>query len=278
MEDHRPRPDEFPKNHLKMVYVEIFPANYCPPEDVEAYYVLSTGRCGTKTLDNLLCLSPDVASFHEPMPRLHRYHAQMLHEPLINPDFNATPRLRHPNNIGLFNNLLLECRIDLVSVVMQMGHKYAECQHRWTPYAPHVKNVFPKTKFIYLRRDMDAFVSSAIQYRWYDMEKETYAPPECQDDEGKLLAWFWCKTNELIIRFLKTLAPDEWIFLDFDDIKYHSWEKFIDIFEFMGAESPSDIQIESALVLEYNKGKRGKIKKGWGDFDERAREIYKAIG
>ena len=249
----------FNKDALKLLYVEVFPAHEWDPKEIDSFWVLSTGRCGTATLDRLLALSPTVASFHEPMPRLHRYHALALND--------------QRNLPTSFEDLLYDCRIDLMSAMKQMGFKYAECQHRWTPYARCIKSVFPNTKFIYLRRDMDEFVSSALQWHWYDVGREKYAPPEYKDDEGKLLAWFWCKTNEFIQSFLNTIPGEDWMFLDFNSIRKHDWEVFIDMYKWMDVEMPSINKVEFILNEEINRGRRQKIKKGWGDFDERARAI-----
>jgi len=252
--------EEFKKDTLKLLYVEVFPSHEWNPKEIESYWVLSTGRCATATVDRLLGLSPDVASFHEPMPRLHRYHASALHGDITDYKF--------------FENLIYDCRIDLMSAMKQMGYKYAECQHRWTPYAPYIKSVFPNTKFIYLRRNMDHFVSSALQWNWYDLEKEMYAPSECLDDKGKLLAWFWCETNEMIQSFLETLPNSDWMFLDFNNIRRHDWNKIGEMYQWMDAEVPRADKIEYVLNQVINKGRGEKIKKGWGEFDERARKIY----
>lgn len=254
----------FSKDTFKLLYVEIFPASEWDPKEIDTFWVLSTGRCATATVDRLLSLSPDVASYHEPMPRLHRHHAAALQGDI--PDRK------------LFENLIYDCRIDLMSAMKQMGFKYAECQHRWTPYASYIKSVFPNTKFIYLMRNMDHFVSSALQWNWYDLEKEKYAPPEYQDDEGKLLAWFWCETNELIQSFLETLPDRDWMYLDYNIIRRHDWEKIAEMYQWMDAECPRCDKIESVLNQEINRGRREKIKKGWGEFDERANKIYKVIG
>jgi len=243
---------------LKDVYVELFTPNRFPPEELRTCWVLSTGRCGTQTLDGLLSLSKGVASFHEPMPRLHDYNERGLYK----------------THTRLIKTLVHASRIDIVSAIHQLGLLYAECQHRWTFFARQVKEVFPRTRFIWLQRDMDGFVRSALQWHWF--EDPTRIRPIWEKDEGKALAWYWCKTNEWIRDFVETLSEEDWMFLDFETIRRHEVWELAKIFGVLEVDTPSAGLMEVVLSQERNRGKRRDIKKGWGDFDERAKRIRAA--
>ena len=230
--------------YTKMLYVEVFASDLYPPEDISSVWVLSTGRCGTKTLDAILSASPGICSFHEPMPRLHSYH----------PDAIAGVETD-------LSSLIHDSRIDLMSFVHQMGHMYAECQHRMTFYARSIKRAFPKAKFIWLMRDMDEFVESATKWHWYDMP---VGLPE-----------YWCRTNEFILEFVKELPREDWEMLNFDAIKNHRWAEFKRIFDWLGVEDPGAHKIEAILNQPLNVGRPGKEEKTWELFDARADKLHK---
>jgi len=254
-----------PAVDAKQFYIEVFSGETFDPEDIRCLWVLSTGRCGTQTLDGILSACPGMISFHEPMPRLHSYQSMALHDP--KPD--------------LLRELVHASRIDITSFAHRMGKVYAECQHRWTYYAPFVKEVFLKAKFIWLMRDMDEFVRSAIQWHWYDLEQDKYItnrvlPADDCEDQGKLLAWYWCRTNEFIRDFVNTLPADDWAFLDFKQIKEHNLYSLLKPIYELGFDQPHGWLVEKILNEKRNRGKREQIEKGWGDFDDRAKRIYES--
>jgi hypothetical protein len=261
---------ELGKDSLKMLYIDILPMDFVDPKEVNTLWVLSTGRCGTLTLSQLLDLNPKITCFHEPMPRLWEHSNKAFYDP--DDEFIAS--------------MVRTCRIDITSTIHGLGYWYGEAGHRMTPFAPYIKRVFPKAKFIWLMRDLDGFVQSAYQWHWYDLELDKYRDTRLFPDEkfslvrdledARLtLAWYWCVTNAFIIDFLKTIDREDWAYIGFNRIK----SKFIK--ERLNTELPpwglpkiNEESMNRVLFHELNKGKREPVEKTWGQFDGWAREIY----
>ena len=59
------------KDMLKYIYIDILPMDLWDGEEIDALWVLSTGRCGTVTLSQILERSPNMVCFHEQIGRAH---------------------------------------------------------------------------------------------------------------------------------------------------------------------------------------------------------------
>jgi hypothetical protein len=255
------------KRSLKLLYINVFPMDYHDPKETECLWVLSTGRCGTLTMSQLLDLSPNAVCLHEPMPRFVEQYAGAF-----------GPYIQR----GRLSELVRFGRIDITSTIKGLGYWYAEAGHHMTSLAPYIKEVYPKSKFVYLRRDMDGYVQSGYQWNLYDPELDHYLkdrprPPAHLMTRSEKVAWLWCYINEHICHFLKTIPEDDWYFLDFDKIKNHDLKDFWSQLSRWGVETPDDDKIEPVLFAELNRGTRLKIDKNWHDFNERADKIGRFV-
>ena len=243
------------KRVVKMLYSEVLPQARISIEDMRCAWVLSTGRCGTSTMDGILGLSDGVASFHEPMPRL----------------YELNDRAYVGRHRETLDAIVKYSKCDLISAVNVLGAVYAECSHRMTYYAKSLKHVFPTSKFIYVKRSMDEVVSSAYLREWYKPADQFLVgriKPEMPiEDRKKLLAWYWCATNTFILDFLETLDRKDWFYLDFDAIKNQDYDTFLRLFEWLEVEPPPLGRIEGVLFAEMNYGPRVPVEKNWHEYD-----------
>jgi hypothetical protein len=254
------------KSTLKYLYIDILPMDLWAGEEIDAVWVLSTGRCGTVTTSQILDNSPNLVCFHEPMPRLMTYFNDAYHNP----------------NDEFLEKLVHASRIDLMSSIKGLGYTYCEASNRTTPYAPYLKRLFPKSKFIWLMRDMDGFVNSAYHWRWYDLKADKYkdtrlVPPPEAGSRRQVLAWYWCYVNQFISEFVGTIDRDDWMFLDFDSIRKWDVDKLTDVFDWIGVGRPSTDGVKDILSRELNRGRRHGIEKDWGMYDSSAQGIYESV-
>lgn len=255
------------KGTLKYIYIDILPMDLWDGKEIDALWVLSTGRCGTVTLSQILEQSPNMVCFHEPMPRLMSYFNIAYH----NPDDEFLEKLVHAS------------RIDIMSSIKGLGYMYGEASNRTTPYAPYLKRLFPRSKFIWLMRDMDGFVTSAYHWRWYDLEADKYkdtrlVPPPEAGSRRQVLAWYWCYVNEFISKFVKSISKDDWMFLDFESIRNWDVDRLDGIFEWLGIGRPNVDKVADILSKELNRGRRHAIERDWEMYDRAAQNIYESIG
>ena len=254
------------KDGLRYIYLDILPMDLWAGEEIDALWVLSTGRCGTVTLSQLLEQSPDMVCFHEPMPRLMTHFNDAYHNP----------------NDEFLEKLVHASRIDLMSSIKGLGYMYGEASNRTTPYAPYLKRLFPKSKFIWLMRDMDGFVPSAYHWRWYDLQADKYRdtrliPPPEAGTRRQVLAWYWCYVNEFISKFVAGIDRKDWMFLDFDAIQRWDMDTLNGVFDWVGIKRPELDKAAEILEGELNHGRRHAIEKDWGIYDRAAQDIYASV-
>ncbi len=171
------------------------------------FFVLSTGRAGSRTVATTLSQSPNCLCLHEPTPTLltegvaYRYGS-----------FEGG-RLRR-----LFEN----SRTEEVE-----GKVYGEAANRLSVVVPVLREAFPRAKYVWLMRDGRNFVCSAIQRGWHDLDAPDY--PRSIWDETRVrgdrvgdmteaawqalgqfgrVCWLWTYTNRLIARDIADLGDD----------------------------------------------------------------------
>jgi hypothetical protein len=173
-------------------------------DHIRPCFVLSTGRCGTLSLNRLLQMSPSAHALHRPVPELIRASKEAY------------------NRIGerpeLFRQIFACAREELVHQAVRRDRTYIETNNRITFFAPIIRDVFPRAVFIHLVRHPGDFVRSGIRRRWYsgmhDHDLGRIAPLEVSsinwDGLGivEKIGWLWNETNQFIEDFKSTLPPD----------------------------------------------------------------------
>lgn len=180
------------------------------------FFVLSTGRAGSRTLANVLSQSPDTICLHEPVPYL----------------VEEAARYRCGEvSAESLAELLIETRPRQMN-----GKQYGESANRLSPALPVLASTFPDAKFVWLVRDGRDVVSSGHQRGWFDAEHVADTQWERHrlraDQMGELdesewiewspfrrICWLWRRTNEMIESDLAALDPDRWRVVRLEDLE-----------------------------------------------------------
>lgn len=155
-------------------------------------FVLSTGRCGTEFLANLLLLNDNAIVNHSPSPKL------------IYADRLAFENQRDDFLLGA----LVAGRFELVSEAFMRKKPYLETNSRATFLAPSIVGFFPKARFIHLVRSPEAFLKSGLELGYYKNRHNDYSRIRCADrelwgnfEQYEKILWLWNETNAFIEKF-----------------------------------------------------------------------------
>ena len=230
----------------------------------EAFFVLSTGRCGTRTLASILDLGSNAFVQHEPVPRMNNQCREVYEQWENNPEFYKT--------------LIETCREDFIYEAYEEGRIYGETANRLTNFAPAINAVFTNSKFIHLVRDPRDVVRSGMDRGWYAGHKW---------DEGRIVprpgdpyydrwaemtlfekcSWLWFETNRFAQEFVKSLPPDRTFTLKSEGLFDGEFDGLKQIFDFVGVEIPRSRLIQKILKRKENYQRRRSFpaKEQWTD-------------
>jgi hypothetical protein len=224
-----------------------------PTEELQPVFVLSTGRCGTKTLAALADLLPDADSHHEPDPKLletsYLYWMQLCSDP---PD-------------GFWQGLLAESRDELIQQAVRKDKVYFETSNRLALLCHLLAARYPKAKFIHLVRHPCDFVRSGMRRDYYndhpwDFVRITPRPDDpaaAEWDSGSQLekcAWLWTANNAHTDDFLQSLPDDRKLFMRSEDIFNNVGDCVQTVLSFItdGKNLPNAGKIEKVLGMKLN--------------------------
>jgi hypothetical protein len=111
------------------------------------FFVVSTGRCGSKSIADLLNASPDCVCVHELEPRLISEATAYLYGDL-----------RHEEAVTLLRSTRPSTR---------NGKQFGESNHKLSYLIPAINAAFPDAKFVWLVRDGRRTVESMYKRGWY---------------------------------------------------------------------------------------------------------------
>lgn len=210
-------------------------------------FVLSTGRCGTKLLAELLDSTDELLVRHEPEPLL-SYHAAYAY--------------RHWQDRSDELRAAVDCaRYELVRDAFLLNRGYVETGPRCTFFAHQIAGLYPRGRFVHLVRDPMAFVESGYSRGWYedrDLTDESRIVPmgeKATDWAGmtqvQKIAWLWIETNRFIADFGQEMGEDRFIHVSSEDL-FSSPETFQRIASFTGVASVSDSRIRRRIRRPVN--------------------------
>lgn len=217
-------------------------------KDVKPCFVLSTGRCGTKTLNRLLAISNNSCALHSPHPELIRA-SKKAYEEIY-------------NNMGIYTEVIKSCREELILYAVKRNKIFIETNNRITFFAPAIKKAFPNAIFIHLIRHPGDFVRSGIRRKWYTGNNShdigRIKPTKKENSNNwkkysniKKIGWLWNETNKFIENF--TSKND----IDCLQIKaeelFNKIEISKSVFDFIGLEDFNRKQIKYILKKPKNK-------------------------
>lgn len=172
-------------------------------EDSRPVFFLSTGRCGTLLLTEILGRLDATLVHHAPLLELRGS------EPLAYAQGGARSEA--------FELAVRVARFEMVMEAVLRGRAYLETSFRVTFFAPHLARVFPRSRFVHLVRDPGAFVRSAVSRGYYagsygDIGRIVPLSGEPAASWPGLgaherCAWLWNETNAFVERFKQDVDP-----------------------------------------------------------------------
>ena len=218
-------------------------------EEVEAVFVLSTGRVGSQTIAALLSLGKGLSVYHEPQPYLF-----------------GLSKLCFAENIGSDNPIVKEAflttRRELISRAWYLGDTYIETSPQATFLAPVISEAMPKSKFIHIVREPTDVIMSGVNRKWFDGNKNDIwriHPGENDKWNWESMnvieknAWLWAETNKWIVGFMRSLDDSRKMTVRSCDIFSGDKDTITKLYEFVGSETASINSINSILKLKLNK-------------------------
>ena len=225
-----------------------------PPQDMDAVFVLSTGRCGTKTLTWLMDTHSSVSSHHESHPQL------------IEVSYLYFMRLCPEISHRFWQSLLEWNRDSLIKNAWRSDLIYFESNNRFALIADLLASRYKKAKFIHLVRHPYNFVHSAMRRKYYHNHVWDFTrihPRPGESDVGRWdtlsnvekCAWLWTQTNIHIQSVLATLPQEQQLFVQSEKIFSGDTKTIRSLFQFVsGSEkTPSQKQIDKVLGSKINK-------------------------
>ena len=212
-----------------------------------AFFVLSSGRCGTLTLANMLNTADNARVWHHPKPYL-------IKETLL-------------AYWGKLNKsrTFWKARSSVVQSCWADGLIHGEADHNMTPFCDMLAGELPMAKFLVLVRDPREFIRSGMRrnyYRGHDWDVGRLRPEEHSPDYPSWIAmepfakicWLWAQTYTYIQQTVELIPDGRVLLIRFEDL-VSSTEKAREIFDFLELKGFSAQRIKELLVLRLNEQK-----------------------
>ncbi len=236
-------------------------------------FILSTGRCGTKLINNYLNKSEEISSYHSPVP-----------------EFIYYSKVAYENNILNRENKLLEMvfdsgRFELIFQSYKNNKIYVETNNRITFFSPQIAKLYPKAKFVHLIRNPADFIRSGIRRKWYtytNLHDIGRIKPvknknefDSQWSDIEKIGWLWNETNLFIEKFKKNTSNNRIITIKFEEL-IENPEVFKKLQRFIGIKPWSQKKILNAIETKVNKQKTGKFPE-YKDWTEKQKKLLKQL-
>jgi hypothetical protein len=217
--------------------------------EVEPVFVLSTGRCGTKWLTELLSRSNDVFVNHALQPELIRQ-SRRAYE-------------LGPTNVDFLTEIVRAARDDLISAAHQRSRVYVETNNKITFFAFALKNAYPRSRFVHLYRHPADFVRSGMRRGWYSGHSHDVGRIVMKESgqwerlsRVERIAWLWNETNSFIEVFLQELEPDRSIAVQSEQM-FSDGKVTLEICRFVGGDDISSFDVNKMLGKRVNVQRQG---------------------
>lgn len=204
-------------------------------------FVLSTGRCGTRWLTELLRLSRCVWANHSHYPELIR-HSRLAYE-----EYRKRP--------DVFQQIIRATRDEWIANAYRHGQIYVETNSRITFFARAIRSVYPRARFIHLVRHPGDFVRSGMSRGWYSGDQRhdlgrivKAGGSECWQrmTDIERIAWLWNETNRYIETFSRDLSAGEYTRVKAEDM-FRDPSTVLRILDFLEV---SDIPLRAIVTMQ----------------------------
>ncbi len=216
---------------------------------LEPVFVLSTGRCGTNWLADVLSLSKNLMVYHEVFPILVRQSQRSYQS--------------HQDSIIQFSEIIRAARDDFLKNALLANRIYVETNNRLTFLASAINHSYPKSKFILLHRHPKDVCRSLLRRKAYGGSKFDEFRIKMQNDNEweklnqiQKIGWFWNETYRVSENFLETINQNRWIRVKSEEM-WQDHRIVSDIFQFIGVDPISKGRYQKIKNKKVNKEVRG---------------------
>ena len=217
---------------------------YLEKEPRRAFFTLSAGRCGTKSLAHLLDTASNARVWHHPQPFL------------INETLAA-----YRGEIDA-EKVFWEARARFLCNSWAEGLIHGETDLNMTPFAETIASELPESRFIILVRDPRNFVRSGVRRNYYQghpwdsgrlRPKENTAEYEEWNklDQFEKVCWLWAETYRRIEKIAEAIGRSRVLTIRFEDLMSGT-ETVEETFRFLGLEGFDPDRIVKALRVKHN--------------------------
>ena len=226
-----------------------------------AFFTLSAGRCGTKSLAHMLDIASNAKVWHHPMPFL------------INETFDAYCDI---GDLDKKQEVFWKARGQFIYKTWSQGLIHGETDHNMTPFCDAIAKSITNSKFIVLIRNPWEFVRSGMRRNYYNGHpwdsgrlKPTNGHKDFSNwkgmDQFEKVCWLWNETYTFILDQIEKIDPKRVFILKFEDL-IHDWDKLEALFSFLEFKDVSRTAVENVLKRKLNAQENGffALPENWG--------------
>ncbi|MCF7802881.1 MAG: GSCFA domain-containing protein [Candidatus Marinimicrobia bacterium] len=224
-----------------------------PADTGQAFFTLSSGRCGTMTLSHILDTATNARVYHHPQPYLVDQTLAAYHE---NIDTAET---------------FWQARKSVITEAWQHDLIFGELDHNMTPFTTAITEEIPDSKFIVLVRNPWDFVRSGMRRNYYNghpWDSGRLRPEPSHPDferwqamsQFEKVCWLWNETYTRIQQYLEDIPNDRYHIVRFEDM-IENPEVSKELFDFLGLTGFDEEEIQSILETPLNKQTGGSFPK-----------------
>ncbi|HYA12848.1 MAG TPA: tetratricopeptide repeat protein, partial [Syntrophales bacterium] len=218
---------------------------------IEAFFVLSTGRCGTHTLAKILSLSKKVKMHHHPNPVMGN-ESTFLWKGDVNKS-DVSRQILSP----------------LISEASKDGLVHGSITPELTLFTDVIAQKLPNSKFLILVRHPYQFVRSALKQNYYQGHSDDslrLQPSKSSEFYSKWkglsqiekICWLWVETYKWILEVISKLNKQRYLIIHFEDIQSGS-SKIQEIFEFLNIDGYCEKDVKQILEMSLNSQSYGRF-------------------
>jgi hypothetical protein len=230
----------------------------------KAFFVLSSGRCGTLTLAQLLNTATNARVWHHPNPFL------------IKETLDA-----YQKRVDSFR-VFWRGRAPFLHKSWAQGLIHGETDHNMTPFADCIVQEIPDSKFIILVRNPYDFVRSGMRRNYYGGHpwdvgrlRPTKKDPEYNAwsnfDQFEKICWLWNRTYQKIRDRVALIPEDRIITVRFEEL-FEDITHTKNLFNFLKLDGFDTVAINTLMPKKFNKQTSGTFPKK-EDWPERYHQI-----
>ncbi|MEI7635905.1 MAG: sulfotransferase [Syntrophus sp. (in: bacteria)] len=228
--------------------------NLTVPSEVlnaESFFVLSSGRCGSKTLNEVINTAENVRSFHTSQPSMGQRSLDAF--------WNSIDRKEFLSNY----------HYPLIQQTSKDGFVFGETTPAITAFSGALAETIPKAKFVILVRDPITFTRSALFQNFYHGhadDRYRFTPIKDTDayvqwgkkSQVDKICWLWNEFYDLIERATENLDQDRFMVLRFEDL-FGNIQTLRKLFEFLNLKGFSSSRVSEILKVKRNANNYGRF-------------------